>query len=248
MTSRFRNIYLVYISRALSQVEQRYRNTEWEALAVRWSCERLRMYLVSARYKIITDHKPLEFIFNNPNSKPPARLKRWCMYLQEFDLTVAYRPDEENPADYTSRHPVYTPKDASDYREQRHTEALVKSIIRRNVPQALSMDEIGETTKKDQTLTMVMDSVQNGGQETRYNREDLKPFKLVQSELSVGIGILLKGSRIVVPKSLQQKVANTSHGGGGGASGHRKDEAAVMFSICQFRLNSVGHVLQGITA
>ena len=110
-----------------------------------------------------------------------------------------------------SRHSVYSLKSAADYREQRQTEAVVKSIIRRNVPQALSMEEIREAT--DQTLTMVMDIVQNGGQETRYNRGDLKPFKLVHSELSVANGILLRGSRILVSKSLRQKVVYTSHEG-----------------------------------
>ena len=58
------------------------------------------MYLAGARFKIITDHKPLEFIFNNPSSKPPVRIERWCMYLQKFG--------KENPADYMCRHPVYT--------------------------------------------------------------------------------------------------------------------------------------------
>ena len=71
------------------------------------------------------------------------------------------------------------------------------------------MKERREAT--DQTLTMAMDIVQNGGQQTRYNREDLKPFKLVHSELSVANGILLRGSRILVSKSLGQKVVDTSH-------------------------------------
>ena len=49
------HIPVIYISSGLSQVEQRYSHTEREALAVRWACERLRMYLVGAISKIITD-------------------------------------------------------------------------------------------------------------------------------------------------------------------------------------------------
>ena len=68
------------------------------------------------------------------------------------------------------------------------------------------MEEIRKATEKDQTLTLVIDIVQNGGQETRYNCKDLKPFKLVHSELSVANGILLRGSHIVVPKSWSAQV------------------------------------------
>ena len=143
------HIPVMYISRVLSLVEQRYSQTEREDLSVRWACEGLRMYLAGARFKIITDHKTLEFIFNNPNSKQPARTERWCIYLQEFDFTVEYSPGKENPADYMSRQPVHMPKDATDYREQRQTEAVVESIMQRNGPQALSMEEIREAAKSD---------------------------------------------------------------------------------------------------
>ena len=71
---------VTYISRSpLSPVEQRYSQTEREALAIRWACERLRMYLAGARFKVVTDHKPLEAIFNSSNSKAPVIIERWSM-------------------------------------------------------------------------------------------------------------------------------------------------------------------------
>ena len=45
------------ISTSLSPVEQKYSQTEREALAIRWACERLHMYLAGARFKVVTDHK-----------------------------------------------------------------------------------------------------------------------------------------------------------------------------------------------
>ena len=110
--------HATYISRSLSPVEQRYSQTEREALAIRWACEQLRMYLAAARFKVVTDHKPLEAIFNNSNSKPPVRIDRWIAYLQEFNFTVEYRPGKDNPADCMSRHPICTPGNTTDYREQ----------------------------------------------------------------------------------------------------------------------------------
>ena len=63
---------VTYISKSLSPVEQRYSQTQREALAICWVCERLRMYLAGAQFKVVTDHKPLEAIFSNSNSKPPV--------------------------------------------------------------------------------------------------------------------------------------------------------------------------------
>ena len=135
------------------------------------------------------------------------------MYLQEFDFTVEYRPGKGNPADYKSRHPVRAPENTTDYKEQKQTEEVVNSVIRRNVPESLSVEDVRKATMDDLVLLEVMDIVQNGNGESRYKSEDLRPYKLVQSKLSVANGILLRGSRIVVPKALQCRVVNISYEG-----------------------------------
>ena len=48
-------------------------------------------------YKIVTDHRPLMYIFNIPSSKLTMRIERWNMYLQEFDFVVEYKPGKNNP-------------------------------------------------------------------------------------------------------------------------------------------------------
>ena len=120
---------VTYISRSLSPVEQKYRQTERDALAIRWACERLRMYLAGARFKVVTDHKPLEAIFSNSNSKPQVRIERWSMYLREFNFAVEYRPGKDNPADYMSRHPIRVPEETTDFN-------LSGSFLIINVPRA----------------------------------------------------------------------------------------------------------------
>ena len=61
---------VTYASRALSDVEKRYFQTEKEDLAIVWGCEHFHLYLFGSEFTIITDHKPLEVIFNNNKSKP----------------------------------------------------------------------------------------------------------------------------------------------------------------------------------
>jgi hypothetical protein len=104
-----------YASRALSGVEKRYSQTEKEALAIVWGCEHFHLYLFGSNFTLITDHKPLEIIFNNGKSRPPARIERWRLRLQPYDFTVTYRPGSNNPADYMSRHP-YTEKNEKHFR------------------------------------------------------------------------------------------------------------------------------------
>ena len=96
---------ITYASHSLTATEQRYSQTEREALAIVWACEHLYLYVHGKPVTIYTDHKPLVSIYGNPSSKPPARIKRWALRLQPYQITVKYRRREVNPADYLSRHP-----------------------------------------------------------------------------------------------------------------------------------------------
>jgi hypothetical protein len=58
-----------------------------------------------ATFILITDHKPLELIYNNPLSRPPARIERWFLRLQQYDFQVIYKKGGDKPADFLSRHP-----------------------------------------------------------------------------------------------------------------------------------------------
>ena len=64
-----------YASRALSPVEKRYSQTEKEALAIVWGIEDFHLYVFGATFTLITDHKPLELIYNNALSRPTPELK-----------------------------------------------------------------------------------------------------------------------------------------------------------------------------
>ena len=96
---------VAYASRALTQVEQKYSQTEKEALAVVYGSEKFHIYLVGAEFELDTDHKPLEVIYN-PKSKPPARIERWTLRLQQYQFKLKHRPGKTNPADVLSRQPI----------------------------------------------------------------------------------------------------------------------------------------------
>jgi len=69
-----------YASRSLSDTERRYSQTEKEALALVWACERFHVYIYGSEFELLTDHKPLECIYS-PKSKVCARIERWVLRM-----------------------------------------------------------------------------------------------------------------------------------------------------------------------
>ena len=96
-----------FASRSLSNVESRYSQTEREALAVVFGCEHFHMFLYGNPFVVVTDHKPLTYMYGLTATmqKLTPRLERWALRLQPYNITVTYKPGNENPADYLSRHP-----------------------------------------------------------------------------------------------------------------------------------------------
>lgn len=96
-----------YASRTLSETEQRYSTIEKELLAIVWATKYFRPYLFGHKFKIITDHKPLTWLFSlkEPNSK----LVRWRLRLEEFDYEIFYKKGKQNTnADALSRAEINT--------------------------------------------------------------------------------------------------------------------------------------------
>jgi hypothetical protein len=86
---------IVCASKAITDVETRYRQIEIEALAIDLGCEKFIYYLVGGPpFLLITVHKPQEYNMNIP-SKTNARLDRWLLLLQEFDYKLVSQPGKK---------------------------------------------------------------------------------------------------------------------------------------------------------
>ncbi len=59
---------VLYVSRSLTECEQRYSQTERKALALVWACELLHPYVYGWKFDLVTDHKAIY----SPHSKPCA--------------------------------------------------------------------------------------------------------------------------------------------------------------------------------
>lgn len=93
---------VAFASRTLNDSECNYSAIEKELLAIVWSVKYFRPYLFGRKFKVYTDHKPLQWVFSlkEPNSK----LLRWRLKLEEFDYEIVYKKGSLNKtADALSR-------------------------------------------------------------------------------------------------------------------------------------------------
>lgn len=127
-----------YGHRSLSDVERRYSKTEKESLAIVWGCEHFAIYLIGIKFYLVTDHRPLEFIFNWVNAKPSARIERWVLKLQAFEYEVVYKPGSLNIADPLSR--LSASSKENEWRIDNVADQYVRMIAKLAVLKAMSFD------------------------------------------------------------------------------------------------------------
>ena len=177
-------VVISYTSRALTPVEQRYLQTEGEALAVVFGCERYHLYVMGSRFTVVTDHKPLVSIYNNPQSNPPAWIERGTLRLQRYDMTVVYRPGKKIPP--PAPH-------LKAYRAEMEGEEYVNFVAIKAVPKAITFEEAQEETLKDEVLQQDASAIERNKldhllDKKSPNNNAFKSFYKVQSELTIANG------------------------------------------------------------
>ena len=95
--------YVVYYARkTLNEAQRNYTTTEREFLAVVYALDKFRAYLLGAEIIIFIDHSALKYLLTKKYAK--ARLIRWVLLLQEFNLQIRDKKGVENVvADHLSR-------------------------------------------------------------------------------------------------------------------------------------------------
>ena len=203
-------------SRRLTDVERNYSQVEKEALAVVFACEKFYLYIFGHRFTLITDNRAVELIYKNPKSEPPLRIKRWALRLMKFSFDIIHKAGAFNIADYLSRHPVGEP----DYEQCEEDQAFIAFITDNSVPKTMTVDEVIKATKKDERLTALRSIIQGQAAASKELDESVRAeFARVIEELTVAeSGIVLRGSRIVLPASLQERALAIAHEGHQGST------------------------------
>ena len=191
-----------HASRCLSDVERRYSQTEREALSIVWACERFHVYLYGIKFKVLSDHKPLEVIYSKAH-KPSARIKRWVLRLQPYNFTVKYLPGSKNIADTLSR--LVHGKAGSKPNVADH---YIRFVAENAAPKAIPIQEIEKLSAVDKELSAIREVIQTGKLH-QLPRE----YRHVSGELTVLGKLVLRGSRIVIPQVPRERVLHLAHEG-----------------------------------
>ena len=192
-----------YASRSLSDVERRYSQTEKEALACVWACERFHMYVYGIDFLLETDHKPLEFIYSK-RSKPSARIERWVLRLQSYSFRVQYKPGKQNIADSLSRL-------VENSKDQGSTDAdeYIRFVAENSIPGAMKGRDIEEACASDADLCTLRECIKSG----QWDRCPNSVYKAVKDELTCLGKLILRGTRIIIPEKLCGHVLKLAHEG-----------------------------------
>ena len=187
-----------YANHALTDVEQRYSQTEREMLAVVYAAKHVHLFLHGEKFIITTDHRPLLGIVKS--LKPAmARIERWHLCLMPYWYSLIYQPGKNylNPADYLSRHPHHKPE------KDKTAEAYISYVVQNTIPKSITPEEVKKATEEDSLLQKVKAAVANGC----WNDPQLSNFSPFKEELSVINGLIL----FVIPSKLRKRMIDIAY-------------------------------------
>ena len=198
---------VAFASKSLVGAETRYSNIEREMLGILFGLERFHHYVYGRHVIVHSDHKPLEAISMKNLSNAPPRLSRMLLRAQRYDFQIVYRPGKQVAvADALSRiSPCQGPEidgiDVAVHHVDAHLHASASCLA-----------DARRETASDPTLSAVIEAVTHGWPLQRKDCPSvLSPFWNYREELGVQDGLLLKGTRIVVPDSMKPRILSQLH-------------------------------------
>ena len=197
-------------SRTLSPTEKNYSQLDKEGLSIIYGLTKCPQFVYGRHVTIVTDHKPLITLFgeHKPVSQMVSpRIQRWALTLSFDNYTIHYCPGLQIPqADALSRLPLTQtidntpiPQETVLFLQMLDTTPATSSLIR-------------QWTRRDPILSKIINMVYHGHDIDGTNL-DFKPYQIRQTELSIEEGILLWGSRVVIPPQGRDVLLQELHEG-----------------------------------
>ena len=206
---------VAYASRSLTAVEQRYAQVEKEALALTWACERFRDFLLGQHFELETDHKPLLSLLGaQALDTLPPRIQRFRMRLMGYSYTISHVAGKTLlTADTLSRAPLHAETTRVDNEFMESTNIYVDNVMDNLPVSSTYMDTLRENLRADSVCSAVMKLCQDGWTAANTCSGVLKLYWAERAFLTVHDGLLLKGTRLVIPSAMRNDVLAKLHEG-----------------------------------
>ena len=180
--------------RAQTEVERRYSQIEGESLAIQYGVVSNRMFLIGIQFTVVTDHKPLVPLYNDPKRPGPMRVDRHRLGLLAYDFVVTHEPGKLNPCDYGSRHPIpldkYTARELDKLALTDDVEIHVNLIVGDSLPEAVTWEIMAKASNADPTLRKLKGAIHEG---ILPDTPELKPYRHIFTELTTARSLVLYG-------------------------------------------------------
>ena len=212
---------IAHASKSLSPAQRNYGQIEKEAYALVFAVNVFHKYLWGHKFILWTDHKPLLAIFGAKTGIPQTtanRLQRWAIHLLGYDFTLEHKSTKEfGEADALSRLIGENTMSEEMYVVAAISTDEVESEIVKNSHLQLSSLPVAEKeliteTERDHTLKKVTEYTLNGWPNS-IEDETTSHYSRRRQDISLVNGCLLNGERIIIPKTLRERILRQLHKG-----------------------------------
>ena len=197
-----------FASKALTEVQKGYVAIELESLVVAWAMEKFHHFLYGNQFTLETDQKPLEAILSKSLNQAMPRLQRILIRTFPYNFKIRYIPGPTNQiADCLSRLGV-----------QKDSISLPKLQVNQITSQLKawedSLHKIRQATLANDTLMMLKHIIHHGWPKTvKEVPQEIQKYWTFQEELTIEDGLILKGTRIVIPEGMREGILKQIHEG-----------------------------------
>lgn len=129
------------------------------------------------------------------------------MTIQKYPLSVKYRPEKELViADTLSR--AHLSEEASDICSQEFEVNIIQTLP---ISEA-KLEAFKKETAKDPSLQELKRTVEKGRPESKSKAQpNISPYWNYRDQISTYNGIMFKGEKVIVPKSMQHEMLTLIH-------------------------------------
>ncbi|XP_064637067.1 uncharacterized protein K02A2.6-like [Lineus longissimus] len=196
---------IAYASRALTDCETRYATIEKEMLAVIFALEKWYQYTYGRKITVNSDHRPLESIIRKSIDKALKRLQGMLLRALAYDIDIKWMEGRKMVLADTLSRAFLKEKGGQGMFE------TVNALGYLTVPPD-KVSEIRSETDNDEALNVLKATIQKGWPEDKSALPtSAVPYFDIRDELAVTDGLIFRGERLVVPKTLRKKMKDYIH-------------------------------------
>ena len=156
-------------------------------------------------FHVETDHKLLVSLLGYKHlDELSPRIQRMRMRLMRFSYTISHVPGKDLVIpDTLSRVPIYRKVSCEEQALADDVKAYVDFVLK-NLPTTENrLQEIREKLQQDEFCRQIMSHCENGWPGKQHVKGAIKLYYQFSGELSVQQGLLLKGTRLVIPTTMR---------------------------------------------